>query len=49
MSNLKKMPGTACSWTVWDEDVTAYWLVKIVLRGALEEGERVKMVGTSER
>lgn len=41
MSNLKKIPGTDCSLTVWEEDVTAYWLVKIVLRGAEEPGERV--------
>lgn len=41
MSNLKKMPGTDCSLTICEEDVTAYWLVKIVLRGAVLRGERV--------
>jgi len=31
MSNLTKIPGTACSGTVCDCSVTAYWFVKTVL------------------
>lgn len=46
MSNLKKIPGTERSLTLWDWEVTAYWFVTIVsedvesmFEGEVEEEE----------